>query len=216
MTSNVQNRTEIRQALAQILTDACVGTGKPAEKVYRYKVADFQGLSPVIVVTSSHSNRKKQAQVTRVSSLVYLEIHIFVVYVQKPVIATNNPNAGSNVLIKISDTSGIDIGSAVVVQDDLSYESATVSNISADTSITVSTLVNSYTTPEVYIWNEEKSEDRLDLLEKTISDTLMDNEITELWSSISFDGNTLAADVALGGTEYRHEVIPVVVQLHSD
>lgn len=80
MPSNVLNRTTVRRALATLLDTALVGSGKPAEALYRYMVSDFQGKSPVIVVSSAPTNRNKQAQVTRVHSFVDLDIDNYVLY----------------------------------------------------------------------------------------------------------------------------------------
>lgn len=83
MTSNVANRKTIRQALASLLSTALVGTGKPAQALYDYRASDFGGQTPVIVVSSGGTNRAKQAQTTRVSSFVNLDIDVFTLYAEE-------------------------------------------------------------------------------------------------------------------------------------
>ena len=68
----------------------------------------------------------------------------------KSVTATNNPSSGSNVVINVSDTSGVSVGSLVTVAGGGNNEIAIVTAVSVNTSITVASLVNSYTTPTVY------------------------------------------------------------------
>ena len=58
----------------------------------------------------------------------------------------NNEAAGSNVVIEIADTSGFEVGDEVQIQDDNSAETALISAVVTNTSITVQTLTNSYTT----------------------------------------------------------------------
>lgn len=82
MPSSVQNRKTIRQALATLLTAELVGAGKPVQALYRYKASDFNGQSPVVVVTSAPTNRAKQAQTTRVASFVDMDIYTFVSYAE--------------------------------------------------------------------------------------------------------------------------------------
>lgn len=214
--ANVQDRKIVRQALATLLQAALIGTGKPAQALYRYKPADFKGQSPVIVVTSASSERTKQAQVTRVASKVGMEIHTFVLYAEDPEPAINNPAAGANVVIQMANTSKFAVGMVVTVIDDTHSEQATITVVTPNTSITAAALVNSYTAPRVYAWTEENAEDRLDLLEKTISDVLEDNIITDTWSDLSFDGPSKMDPVAVGGKDYLHEIIPISLQLHSE
>jgi hypothetical protein len=73
------------------------------------------------------------------------------------VTASNNPAAGSNVTINVSNTSGVVVGSLVTLLNSarnsttglFNIETARVNAVSANTSITVDTLINSYTTPTV-------------------------------------------------------------------
>jgi hypothetical protein len=217
MSSDVQNRKTVRRALAALLEAQLVGSGKPAQKLYRYKKSDFKGQSPVIVVTSAPVTRSKQAQVTRIASMMELEIHTFVLYADEPVTATNNPTAGNSKAINLSNTALFAVGMEVGIEDVSHDEIATISAITPNVSITVATLAYSYTTPNIYWINEELSEDQMDLLEKEISDTLMDNEINgTLWADIEFNGPTELDPVAIGGKEYNHEVIKIQLRLFSE
>lgn len=225
MTTNVPNRKHLRHAFAALLQTALVGSGKPAQKVYRYKPADLDGKFSVVAVTSGKSKRSKQAQVSRVNNTPSLEVHTFVLYFEPSVICTNNPSAGSNVALLMSNTAGFEVGDVVTVKDKNSdtRETATVTVVTANTSITVGTLVNSYTTPSVTFWSEEDSEDRLDWLEKAISDVVMDNETLEvtldgvnsIWT-ITPEGESDPDHVLIGGKEYQHEVFSLSFQLFSD
>lgn len=62
--------------------------------------------------------------------------------------ASNNPQAGSNVLLRFGNVAGIGNGSQVTVTDGSHSEVATVSGVSTD-GVTVQTLQNSYTAPSV-------------------------------------------------------------------
>ena len=50
-------RETARDALAALLETALVGSGLPAQAVYNYQIGDFQGQSPVVVVSSGPSER---------------------------------------------------------------------------------------------------------------------------------------------------------------
>ncbi len=54
-------------------------------------------------------------------------------------------------------------------------------------------------------WNEDDAEDRLDLIEKTIWDTLQANQRTANWESLDYDGKTECASIVIGGKEWRTE-----------
>lgn len=149
MASDVTNRKTVRKTLAALLETALVGSGKPAQALYDYKASDFDGQSPVICVSSGPTNRAKQAQTTRVSSFVDLDIDVFTVYAEED-------------------------------------------------------------------WTEENSEDKQDDLEKAISDVLMDNDSTDDWAQLSFNGDSELDFVPIGGKTYRRETIPVRIQLYSE
>lgn len=73
------SRKEARAHLAGQLAGALVGAGKPAQAVYDYRVGDFQGQSPVVVVSSGGSNRERFTfRGTKPS--FELTIHVFVLY----------------------------------------------------------------------------------------------------------------------------------------
>ncbi len=216
MTSNVQSRTAVREALASLLDVALVGAGKPAQRVYAFRVGDFGGRSPVVVVASRPTNRSKQAQITRAASTVKLDVHTFVLYSDASILANNSPAAGAGKVIEVPDTSIFTIGDTVTISDEVNAEAATITAISADVSITVGLLAHSYSLPKVYTWTERNAEDRLDLLEKMISDVVMDNGTTALWDLLSFDGELTHDPLVIGGKEYLHEIFHINVQLKSD
>lgn len=216
MTANVANRQVIREAFATLLSSALVGPGKPAQKVYEYKVSDFKGKYSIVVVTSGRSNRSKQAQVTRVNSLVNLEVHSFVLYAGTPTVATNNPSAGSNVNIFMPSTEDFLVGDVVTVEDLSNSERPTITAINPNVSITVNSLTNSFTTPSVFWWTEKDADNRLDWLEKAIADVVMDNDTNETWAELFFDGPTELDPVRISGKDYLHEVVPLQFRLFSE
>lgn len=216
MTSAVQNRKIIREAFATLLESALVGSGKPAQKVYNYRASDFKGKYSVVCVTSEKANRGKQAQVTRVFSQVGLEVHTFILYSAASVQATNNPTSGSGKVIEMEETTDFEVGDVVTVEDAGHTERATITAISAGISITVNSLTYSYTTPNVFWWTERDAEDRMDLLEKYISDVVMDNDTNETWAQLSFAGDTQSDPVVIGGKEYLHEIIPLRFDMYSE
>ncbi len=65
-------------------------------------------------------------------------------------------------------------------------------------------------------WTEAHVEDRLDLLEKTIRETIADNRSTVNWSFIEIDGRTTVDNVLVAGEEYRHEIIPVRMVVYDN
>jgi len=65
-------------------------------------------------------------------------------------VASNNPAAGSDVVINIANTKGYYVGQKIIVGVStglLTYEICTVTVVTTNVSITVATLANSYTTP---------------------------------------------------------------------
>lgn len=140
MPSNVINREAVRDQFAQLLSDALVGVGKPAEAVYNYQVGDLEGKSSVVVVTSAGSGRG--SVVIANDTILLLEVVTFVLY------ASEN-------------------------------------------------------------WTEAQSEDQLDLLEKSISDVVVDANDRGIWQSVEFNGESTIDVIDIGGTDYRYEVIPL-------
>ena len=80
MTVVFVDRTVVQNALATLLQAALVGTGKPAQAVYAYQVADIGTQTPVVIVTSPGSNRRNPFKSPRDTSLVYLDVHVLVLY----------------------------------------------------------------------------------------------------------------------------------------
>lgn len=74
------NRKTARGQLGTLLSAALVGTGKPAQAVYSYKVSDFQGASPVVVVSSEGADRTQATQQLRNNTHFYYNIFVFVLY----------------------------------------------------------------------------------------------------------------------------------------
>lgn len=62
-------------------------------------------------------------------------------------------------------------------------------------------------------WGEDDAEDRLDLLEKSIADVLVDNysHASGTWERIAIDGRTQVVEGEIGGELYLVEIIPVKV-----
>jgi len=58
-------------------------------------------------------------------------------------------------------------------------------------------------------WNEDDAEDRLDLIEKTIWDTLQANQRTATWDNIAYSGRSECNSLVMGGVEWRTERISV-------
>lgn len=153
MSSNVVNREVSRDALATLLTTSLVATLGSVQAVYQYLVADFGGQSPVLVVTSGGTDRQKLAKYTVTHGLIYLDVHVFV-------------------LFALDDNS----------------------------------------------WTEHNAEDRLDLIEKQITDVLVDNYVySGYWQSIEYDQRSEVdpMPIKVAGDVYRHERIPLVVSVQD-
>ena|SRR5688500_10508414 len=142
MASNVINRETVRKQFAALLAAALVGPGKPAEAVYDHQVGDFEGKSPVVVVTSGGTGRGSSVVANTTAFL--LDAVTFVAY-------------------------ALEDGS----------------------------------------WTEAQSEDRLDLLEKSIADVVKDANDSGIWLSVEFNGESETDGAEIGGVEYRYEVIPL-------
>jgi hypothetical protein len=141
------NRETARDALAALLQSALVGSGKPAQAVYGYKVSDFQGQSPVVMVMSGGSGREELTYDVDWDNIFFLVIKVFVLYA--------DPAAG---------------------------------------------------------WTEAMAEDRLDLIEKTIADTLSANYSHSggAWERIGYDGRSQVIEVVSeAGDPYVVEIIPI-------
>ena len=73
------SRKAARKQLASILQTALVGTGLPAQAVYDNQVGDFQGQSPVVVV-SSGGTLWERFTAQGMKPKFALTIHVFVLY----------------------------------------------------------------------------------------------------------------------------------------
>lgn len=73
------NRETARDALETLIEAACVGTGLPVQATYNYRVGDFAGASPVVVVSSRGSNRR-QMTLKGSRAKFYLQVDVLVLY----------------------------------------------------------------------------------------------------------------------------------------
>ena len=64
-------------------------------------------------------------------------------------------------------------------------------------------------------WGEDEAEDRLDLLEKTIAETLHGNQVTANWQAVDYAARSERVDVEIGGLEYAREMIPLRVEVYA-
>lgn len=61
-------------------------------------------------------------------------------------------------------------------------------------------------------WTEADAEDTIDLMEKTVAETVLNNNsVPGYWSQCRYapDEATLIGGVDIGGVEYRREIIPI-------
>ena len=65
-------------------------------------------------------------------------------------------------------------------------------------------------------WGEDDVEDRVDLLEKTIRETLASNRSTANWAFIEYDGRSTVDTVLISGVEYKREAIPIKVTIYDN
>lgn len=77
MASNAHSRQPIRAELASKLSAVLTGTGKPVAALYGYRVFDFQGQSPVVVIAPAGVSRF-QAAMTTASRQVNFDFDVFV------------------------------------------------------------------------------------------------------------------------------------------
>jgi hypothetical protein len=74
------DRSTVQSAFADLLDTALVGTGSPVQVVYDYQVADIEKKKAVVIVTSSGSNRRNPFKSPRSQSLIYIDVHVLVLY----------------------------------------------------------------------------------------------------------------------------------------
>ena len=65
-------------------------------------------------------------------------------------------------------------------------------------------------------WGEDDTEDRVDLLDKTIRETLLNNRSTATWAEIEFDGRSVVDSVLISGVEYRRESTPIRMTVYDN
>lgn len=65
-------------------------------------------------------------------------------------------------------------------------------------------------------YGEDDVEDVVDLLEKTIRETLANNRSTVNWAFIEYDGRSVVDTTMIAGEEYRRESIPVRVDVYDN
>jgi hypothetical protein len=74
------SRKAVRDGVTGLLAAALVGEGKPAQAVYGYQVGDFEGQSPVVVVTSGPMARTRRGIGACWHSAATLLVFVFVAY----------------------------------------------------------------------------------------------------------------------------------------
>lgn len=80
MASNARSREPVRDELTAKLASALVGTGKPVQAVYGYRVFDFAGQSPVVVVAPAGVTRVQTAMNTSKRQVNFdFDVFVFVV-----------------------------------------------------------------------------------------------------------------------------------------
>lgn len=66
-------------------------------------------------------------------------------------------------------------------------------------------------------WTEQQSEDKLDDMEKEVSDWLLDHaDNNDNWQGIMLGKTEYDVVPSVGGTAYRQEVIPIEVEIYSE
>lgn len=198
------NRADVRKQFAERLSVRLTYA-----TVYDYQVSDFNGASPVVIVTNAGTLRSDQ--VSSVESTMTLEVHTFVLYSVPPVQSTGVVGT----IISLVDTSMFIVGQTVIVEDVYNSESATIVFIDPNVSITVDSLDNSYTLPKVYVWTESQSEDLIDELEHDITDEVRISNDDDIWLSIATQEVSVIDVVEIGGDPFRHETIMVAAKVED-
>jgi len=65
-------------------------------------------------------------------------------------------------------------------------------------------------------WTEANAEDALDTIEALIADVVLANGSTANWHGMAYDGPTMVDGLAIGGVEYRREVIELRCEVLGD
>jgi hypothetical protein len=63
-------------------------------------------------------------------------------------------------------------------------------------------------------WGEDDAENALDAMEAAIDAVLIANQETANWQNIQYAGPSTVNNMVLGGLTYRHETIPVAIEVH--
>lgn len=150
MTTTFVDRSAVEEKLAQLLTAKLVGTGKPAQAVYDYDPDDIGKQSPVVIVESLPSNRRNPFKSQRAQSLIFVNVHVLIVYA--------NP-------------------------DDH--------------------------------WTARDSRKALNLIEKGVCEVVADNNETDTWMNLDFNGSGTYNDIPMSGQQYRYEVIPLAAEVRA-
>ena len=80
MTTVFIDRTAVQNKMAALISTKLVGAGKPVQAVYSYQVADINKQSPVVIITSGGSQRRNPEKSARNTSLIFLDVHVLVLY----------------------------------------------------------------------------------------------------------------------------------------
>jgi len=198
------SRMTVRKQLANRLA---TNMSSVVEKVFDYQAGDLKGMSPVLIVTGGGTDRAQNSD----NSDIDLEVHAFVLYALPPVISTGVAAAGTDVVLTVEDTSMFEVGMQVQLEDDNHIENVLVTAVVPDVSITLDAVTYTYVQPQVYVWTEEQSEDRIDLIEVTVSEQIRLANDDDTWLEIKRKDKSEPDAVEIAGVPYRHEVIPVVV-----
>ena len=75
----MSDRAEVRTEFAALLTAGLTGPNGPAQAVYRYRVGDFAGQTPVVVLGSAGSERKRMSFKGH-HAAYWLDLFVFVLY----------------------------------------------------------------------------------------------------------------------------------------
>lgn len=148
MTTLYVDRSAVEEKLAQLLTTKLVGPGKPVQEVFDHDPDDIDKKSPVLIIESIPSNRRNPEKSKRNASLLYLNVHILVIYASKT-------------------------------------ES----------------------------WTARNSRKALNLIEKGVCEVVADNNETDVWMNLDFNGQGSYEDIKMSGQQYRYEVIPLVAEV---
>jgi hypothetical protein len=106
------------------------------------------------------------------------------------------------------------VNPAVAVTSSGSYRRRDTNDYRSENDIYLSTFVFVLVEPST----EETAENTLDLIEKTISDWVIDNATTDDWALLEFDerSNVDDAPIAAVAVQYLRERFPLHIQLYSD